>query len=433
MRIEGLSFVVVSIAVACTAPVDSGPPSGTGDAPGVTSSAHTPLAQMQADHAAFATALTAAGYDPEKVEAEARAITSMPDGAARTENANEWKRAYGAFIAPHVDKIDSALWKKPLPSDVSSPMTLRGNVSANPYTSCPDFPVSIRSPWDAGWPRADSRESGIVSVNELAGGFYDHSGESGVRGSIEVEASEAEVTITGDVDVHAYAVQAYSLPPFTYARAGIGLRITVRSGSTVLCQQDKTLRDETFLGAGSGALGVQQVKCNFLKEANITALTVDVSVRGWVTTAGVETHALADIGGDVLRMSTIVCTEPGVMTNHEGACIEPAGTTVAGHGIRSSECDGGANQHWRMVTWPLGTIRSEENPDLCISHVGSWVTLARCNGSAAQSWILFANGWVKSQDPTLVDKCLQSSAMGSLLTLATCEPHNAQQFLAIGP
>jgi hypothetical protein len=417
MSIHKLSFLVACTALACTANVDQGPASTEAPA---TANAETPseLARLMAVKPAALAALSAAGFDPSKAETEANAIKDLSERDARLEAAKAWNDKYGdaikAVIAP-----TTANGEAKLPPVLYTPHTLRGDLTTNPYTRCAAG-GSASAPWIRAWPNDtfSARSSGVVSVLET-GGFADgETSEAGMSGVIAVSPAEGELTVRGTINITDGWVEVWSTPPFGYANAGVGMRITVKSGSTVLCTRDQTITEFSVWGKSEIAPGPRTISCNFLKDAPIGALTVDVALRAW-NAAGGAAGAHAQANGNVTSVTSTVCVEPGVLTNGQGSCIEPAGTTTPGAGVRPSECDGMLNQRWTFES--TGRIQSNHVVGLCFrpnTAFGNILTLAACDSSAEQQFTRLSTGQLRwNANPAL---CVNAGAMGTFLTVATC-------------
>lgn len=422
MSIRKLSFLVACTALACTANVEeASPPPAAAEAAAVTP-AQNELARLTAAKPAAIAALTRAGFDPAKAEAEANAIGKLADGSARLEAAKVWNEKYGAAMKDAIAPVAAGSDGLEPPPVLSNPLTLRGDTTTNPYTQCAAG-GSDAAPWSRSWPNNlfSTRSSGVVSVLET-GGFADgETSEAGQAGFIGVSPSEGELTVRGSVNIESGWVEVWSTPPFGYANAGIGLRITVKSGATVLCTSDRTLTEFSVWGKGNVPTGPQTVSCNFMKDAGINGLTVDVALRAW-NAAGGAAGAHAQAHGFVTSVTSSVCVEPGVAINGSGACIEPAGTTTSGAGTRPSECDGGPNQRWTLDS--SGRVRSNHVIDFCWKPMsatpvaGTLVVLAACDTSTLQRFTRLSTGQLQSNaNPAL---CVNAGAMNTFNTLVAC-------------
>jgi hypothetical protein len=90
-----------------------------------------------------------------------------------------------------------------------------------------------------------------------------------------------------------------------------------------------------------------------------------------------------DCHGNANQQFTVV----GQTLQVTGKCVEVPSNAGAGTQARIWDCNGGANQNWNIGT--NGTITNVQS-GLCLNTTstnnGAAVTVATCNGSAAQRW-----------------------------------------------
>jgi len=114
-----------------------------------------------------------------------------------------------------------------------------------------------------------------------------------------------------------------------------------------------------------------------------------------------------------------------------GRCLDvPGFSTTPGTSLDLWDCNGGGNQSWNATSdgslTIYGSLCLQGGANGTATTAGDPATVATCAGSAAQKWILGADGTIRTPDASGLCLTAATTANGAAVTVETCDARSAQ-------